>query len=112
MSRGDIPALSSEHLRRHDPGVHGGSGVRQTVQAAEEDADAALFQERGHMSSGQRAVLHVQGGRHEEESHHRGSREGSVDPASNYGRGGESAVLSIRAQGMQTTFSLNLSRLS
>lgn len=66
--------MSPEYHRGDDPGVHGGGGVREAVQAQEADPDPTVQQTRGHLSAGRRAVPHVPRGRHEEVAHHRGPR--------------------------------------
>lgn len=71
--------MPAEHRGRHDPGVHGGRGVRQAVQAEEAHADAVVQQERGDLPAGRYPVSDVPRRRYAQVAHHRGARPGAAD---------------------------------
>jgi len=79
MSRSNIHHVSTKHRRRYDPGVHGGRGVRQVVQAEKAHADAVVQQKRSDLPKGWHFVSHVPRGRHEKIAHHRGTRQGAAN---------------------------------
>lgn len=65
---------------RCDPaGLHGRHSFRETVPAKEENADVAVFKERCDLSEGWTTLFDVPCRWHEEESHHRGSRQSPDD---------------------------------
>lgn len=70
--------MPAEHYGSDDPSVHGGRGVRQTVPPEEAHADFAVQPARRDLPAGRTVVSDVPGGRHEEEPHHRGAREGAA----------------------------------
>jgi len=51
--------VSTEHSRRYDPGIYGGRGVRQVVQAEKAHADVVVQQKRCDLPKGWHSVSHV-----------------------------------------------------
>lgn len=74
MSRSDLYHVPAEHCGRHDPGIYGGRGVRQAVQAEKAHSNATVQQERRDLPEGWHPVPHVPRGRHAKVAHHRGAR--------------------------------------
>ena len=99
VPRGHLRHVRPEHIRRADAGLHGGGRLREAVAAQETHPDVAVLAERRHMSEGRSAVPHVSGGRHEEEPHHRGARQGAAHQAQGDPGGRAPAVLSNGAEG-------------
>jgi len=54
--------VSTEHSRRYDPGIYGGRGVRQVVQAEKTHADTVVQQKRCDLPKGWHSVSHVSRG--------------------------------------------------
>lgn len=79
--------MRAVHHGGDDPVLHGGHRVREAVSAQEPFADAHVQPLRLHVPQGLQALLHVQGGRHEEVAHHRSQDQRASHPEEDYGRG-------------------------
>jgi len=62
--------VSAEHSRCYDPGIYGGRGVRQVVQAEKANSDVVVQQKRCDLPKGWHSVSHVPSGRHEKVAHY------------------------------------------
>jgi hypothetical protein len=73
VSGSHLHPLPTEYRRSHDPGLHGGYRLRQTVPTQETNPDPSVQPERCDLSAGWGAVSDVQGGGHEAVTYHRGT---------------------------------------
>ncbi|PRD30165.1 UNVERIFIED_CONTAM: hypothetical protein NCL1_27244 [Trichonephila clavipes] len=93
VSGGDLHHVRAVHHGRHDPVLHGGHRVRQAVEAQEPLPDPHVQQVRVCLPQGGQALLHVQGGRHEEVAYHWSHRQRSSHQEEDHGRGRDHSLL-------------------